>query len=270
MIAVSERLPVCVEKKKNCSNYAAMILKTEAIVLKTFDYRETSRIAVFFTKDHGKLKGILKGIRADHKKFGSTIDKFSVNDIVYYHHRNSDLHLVSQCDLKNSFFAVRQDMKKMIAASYILELVNTIMPPEEKNEEIYQLMVDFLNSLGEAGDMDKLVHIFQVKTLLLSGFRPHIDSCLLCQRQISGRARFSTQMGGLVCVDCKLNDAASSVISQGTIASILHIENNDWKKSLRLALAPSIKKELKFLLNNFLVFHLERPLRSAQYLTTLR
>ena len=109
-----------------------MILKTEAIVLKSFDFRETSRIVTFFTKEYGKVKGILKGIRKDPKKFGSQVDKFSINDIVYYQHRNSDLHLVSQCDLRAFFFETRKDFKKTMAASYILELVDAIMPVEEK------------------------------------------------------------------------------------------------------------------------------------------
>ena len=243
-----------------------MILKTEAIVLKTFDFRETSRIAVFFTKDHGKLKGILKGIRKDHRKFGSHIDKFSVNDIVYYHHRNSDLHLVSQCDLTNFFFAIRKDIKKTMAANYILELVNVIMPPEEENKEVYDLMINYLENMGEATDTDKLVHIFQVKILLLSGFRPHIDSCLLCGKTIAERARFSHELGGLVCMNCKLNDSTASIISKGTIASILHIEKSSWQESLRLGLSVPIKKELKYILNNFLVFHLERPLKTTRYL----
>src|SRR3989338_2370005 len=66
-----------------------MILKTEAIVLKSFAFRETSRIATFFTKDYGKVKGVLKGIRSNPRKFGSYLDKFSVNDIVYYQYRRS-------------------------------------------------------------------------------------------------------------------------------------------------------------------------------------
>ena len=104
-----------------------MILKTEGFVLKTFDLRETSRIAIFFTKEYGKVSGVLKGIRKDHKKFGSSIDRFSLNDFVYYQYRNSDLHLISQCDLKNYYYPIRQDLKKSLAASYILELVNMIM-----------------------------------------------------------------------------------------------------------------------------------------------
>ncbi len=243
-----------------------MILKTEGIVLKTFDLRETSRIGIFFTKDHGKLKGVFKGIRKDHRKFGSTLDKFSVNHLVYYYHENADLHLVGQCDLKDFFFAIRQDYRKTMAANYMAELVNIILPPEEKNEDVYRMMLDFLNSLELSDDVDKLVHIFQVKILLLSGFRPHIDSCLVCDQQISDKAHFSLQLGGLVCLNCKINDATASLVSRGAVASILHIEKNSWQKCLRLGFSAPVKKELRYVLNNFLVFHLGRSVKTARYL----
>lgn len=243
-----------------------MILKTEGIVLKTFDLRETSRIAVFFTRDHGKLKGVFKGIRKDPKKYGSSLDKFSANYLVYYYHANSDLHLVGQCDLKDYFFPIRKDLKKTMAASYIAELINVMMPPEEENMQIYALMLQFLTSLGALSDVDKLVHIFQVKALLLSGFRPHLDQCLICEKNISDKARFSHQLGGLVCLSCQLNDSSAGIVSKGAVATILHMEKSSWSDCLRLGLSNPIKKELKFILNNFLVFHLERPLRTTRYL----
>jgi DNA repair protein RecO (recombination protein O) len=120
------------------------IIQTEGIVLKSFDFRETSRIATLFTRGQGKVSGVLKGIRKDPAKFGSSVELFSVNDIVYYQYRNSDLHLISQCDMKTFYHPIRQDLKKSLAASYILELVYKMMPAEEVNTEIYQLMLDFL------------------------------------------------------------------------------------------------------------------------------
>lgn len=243
-----------------------MILKSEAIVLKSFDFRETSRIVTFFTKEYGKVKGILKGIRKDPKKFGSQVDKFSVNDIVYYQHRNSDLHLVSQCDLRAYFFEIRKDLKKTMAASYILELVDAIMPAEEKNVEVYALMNDYLLSLETALDVGKLVHMFQVKILLYSGFKPHLDSCLDCRKKIAGQARFSLNKGGLICNLCESSDHNATLISPGAVASILHIERSNWPHCLRLTLSGAIKKELKYVLNNFLVFHLERRLKTTKYL----
>ena len=203
-----------------------MIVQTEGIVLKSFDFRETSRIATFFTKGQGKVKGILKGIRKDHKKFGSNIDKFSVNDIVYYRYSRSDLHLVSQCDLKQFFFSIRQDYKRNMAANYGLELVDIVMPAEEPNEDVYQLVFDYLNSLENFEDIDKLVHLFQIKMLQLSGFSPHLDACVKCRRPITVKARFSHASGGLICGACPVSESALMIISRGTVSSILHIEHN--------------------------------------------
>lgn len=243
-----------------------MILKTEGIVLKAFDFRETSRIATFFTRDYGKVKGVLKGIRKDPRKFGSHLDRFSVNEIMYYPSRSSELHLVSQCDLKQYFFSIRRDYQKNVAANYMLELAEIIMPVEEPNAKVYHLMLDYLNGLETTKDIGKLVHIFQIKILLFSGFRPHIDSCVKCAKKVSGRARFSMKSGGLICPRCLTPGTNLTSISNGTIASILHIEQSSWPGCLRLGLTKTVKTELKYLLNNFLVYHLEKRIRSAAYL----
>lgn len=243
-----------------------MIITTEAIVLKSFDLRETSRITTFFTKSHGKVKGVLKGIRKDPRKFGSSVDKFSVNDVVYYQYSRSDLHLISQCDLKQFFFNIRQDYKRNMAANYCLELVDVVMPPEQKNSKVYSLMINFFEALETIKDIDKLIHIFQVKILLLSGFSPHLDSCVKCGRKIKGKARFSLIAGGLICPECPTSQVSFMIISKGTIASILHIEQSSWESVLRLGLTKAVKKELKYILNNFLVHHLERRLKTAKYL----
>jgi len=243
-----------------------MIAHTKGIVLKTFDFRETSRIATFFTKNHGKVKGVLKGIRKDYKKFGSSVDRFSVNDIVYYQYNRSDLHLISQCDLIQFYFSIRQDYKRNVAANYMLELVDTVMPLEHPNKKVYQLMLDFLGGLETVKDIDKLIHIFQIKILTISGFRPHIDACVKCQKVIDGKARFSLKAGGLICAHCPSNEPHFTYISKGTVASILHIEKSNWLKSIQLGFTNTVQKELKYILNNFLVYHLGRKIKAAKYL----
>lgn len=241
------------------------ILKSEAVVIKTYDLRETSRIGVFFSRDYGKVKGVLKGIRKDPRKFGSSVDRFSVNDIVYYQYAKSDLHLISQCDMRNFYPGLRQDLKKMTAASYGMELIDAIMPDEEPNEDIYRLLLDYLDSLQREDDISRLVHMLQIKILLFSGFRPHLDACVQSGRPITGEARFSMKFGGLVGPDVQVNDAQSVQISKGAVSSILHIEKSDWPQCLRLGLSPKIRSELKYVLNNFLIYHLERQLKSSRF-----
>ena len=244
-----------------------MIAKTEGIVLKSFDFRETSRIATFFTRDFGKVKGLLKGIRKDHRKFGSSIDRLSVNDLVYYQYRNSEIHLVSHCDMKEFYAGVRRDLKRMTAASYACELIDTVMALEERNDAIYTLMRDFLQSLQTAKDISKLVHMFQIKVLSASGFQPHLESCVRCAMSIGNAARFNLRLGGLVCPACQELPGEAMAISKGAVASIMHIQQAPWARALRLGVLAPVQKELKYVLNHFLVFHLERHLRSTRFLT---
>lgn len=244
-----------------------MIAKTRAIVLKSFDFRETSRIAVFFTQDHGKVTGVLKGIRKNPKKFSTSLDRYSVNEVLYYPASRSDIHLVGHCDQTQAFVKIRDNYKKMTAAYYGLELVDKIMAVEQANPEVFQLMLDFVSSLESGDDVDRLVHAFQIKILSLSGFRPFLDCCVQCEKKVVGPVTFSLNSGGLICPDCPtVSTHHQSLISPGTIATLVRMEEMTWDQSLRVGMMPTTRKELKYLLNNFLVYHLERKIHAAAYL----
>jgi len=245
------------------------IHKTEAIILNRRDFRETSAIADFYTRDFGKLSGLLKGIRADPRKFASNLDLFSHNEIIFYKKMNSSLHLISQCDIKDNFNNIRQNIVKIGMGSFIMELLGAIMPQEDKNEEIFDLSLTCLRELGNSFNPEKVLTIFKIKILTLSGFKPHLDSCVSCGDKILGESKFSLSLGGLLCPGCYRKDLSSRSIFRGTIASVLHIEKNDVKSNLNLGMNPEIKKEIELVLNSFLNFHLEKELKSQKVLNTL-
>ena len=245
------------------------IHKTEAIVLSRRDFRETSLIVNFYTRDFGKLSGILKGIREDPAKFASTLEPFCLNEIIFYKKRNSALHLVSQCDTRNSFNIIRENISRIGLASMMMELIQAVMPVEDKNEEVFDLTLASLGELEINTNPDKIMTIFKIKMLALSGFKPHFDSCVCCNCRILGQAKFSLSLGGLLCGSCHNKDMRARSIFRGTVASILHIEKNDFRNNLNLGMNPQIKKELNLILNAFLNFHLERELKSQRVLNTL-
>lgn len=245
------------------------IHKTEAIVLNRRNFRETSMIADFFTLDFGKVSGVLKGIKEDVAKFASTVEPFSSNEIVFYKKTNSSLQLVSQCDLRDNFNAIRQDISKVGIASLMMELLSVIMPQEEKNEEIFHLTRDSLLELANNKYFDKIITIFKIKLLSLSGFKPHLDSCVTCDSKIVGQSKFSLRLGGLLCPSCVLKDKNSRMIFRGTIATILHIEKNNFRTNLNLGINPQIRRELDSILNAFLNFHLEKEFKAQKVLNHL-
>jgi DNA repair protein RecO (recombination protein O) len=210
------------------------IHKSCAIVLNRFDVRETSLIVHFFTRDYGKITGILKGIRGDPKKFASTVEIFSANEIVFYKRRNDEVCLVSHCDLENDFGRIRGNVAKIGLASMAMEIVNSVMEIEDVNLKVFELMYQTLSELAAGDNPEKVMTIFKIKILALSGFKPHLDSCVLCSQRILGQAKFSLSLGGLLCARCSGRDTSARSIFRGTIATILHIEKNEFKNNLTL------------------------------------
>lgn len=245
------------------------IRKTEAIILKKSDFRETSLIITFFTREIGKISGLLKGVRSDPEKFASSLEPFSYNEVIFYEKRISPLHLVSQCDLRENFTPLRNNIIKTAQATLMMELLNSIMAQEDKNEGVFELALTCLKELQNNINPDKIATIFKIKLLALSGFKPHFHSCVSCQDKILGQSKFSLSLGGLLCPRCLQKDPAGRSIFRGTVATIIHIEKNDLKNNLNLGMNPQVKKELDLTLNAFLNFHLERELKSQRVLNKL-
>ena len=59
------------------------IERSKAIVLKNQDLRETSVLATFFTKDFGKISGIMKGIRGTFNQTNNSLELFSLSEIIF-------------------------------------------------------------------------------------------------------------------------------------------------------------------------------------------
>ncbi|MFA6357320.1 MAG: DNA repair protein RecO [Candidatus Omnitrophota bacterium] len=243
--------------------------KAQALVLNKHDLRETSIIVNFYTKEFGKISGILKGIRTEPEKFASNLEPFSLNEIIFYRKTHSELHLVSQADKLNNFTGIRQSIERANTAGFMMDLIGSIMQVEDKNEEIFNLAIAALKELETNYNPEKIATIFKIKILELSGFKPHFDSCVSCLNKIMGQSKFSLSLGGLLCPSCIQKDPASRSIFRGTIGTVLHIEKNSFSNSLNLGMNPQIKKELDIILNAFLNFHLGRELKSQKVLSKM-
>lgn len=231
------------------------IEKAQAIILGKSNLRETSLIVSFFSREFGKLKGLLKAARSDYGKFGSSLELFSINEIVFYRKVQGEVHLVSHCDLLSNFNNLRQDLDKLHMAGYFSKLIDVVMAAEDSNKEVYELLFNSLKTLDQGHDLEFLKKLFEIKILSLSGFKPYLDSCISCGDKILNNSRFSSKMGGLICQECIFKDEAANLISQGAIQSLLHLERTPWTDSLRLKLNKNLDNELSFILKEFLTFH---------------
>ncbi len=255
--------------------------KTLALVLAKQDYRDTSLLVDLYTQEHGKIKGIVRGIRDGRHRYGSTLEPFSLNEIMFYKRkRGGDLHQVTQVDLVDLFPAVREDLERLAYASYFIELIDELTEVEEAEPDIFSLALDLLAFLSSGASSKRAARIFEIKFFEILGFMPEIKACVICRAELPDPAFFSVKQGGIFCQSCagKAQDLArgsgASVastgvgipVSRGTINFLEHARRAPVKDLYHVKVAQEVGGELEKVLRRFVDFHLQRKLNSVTFM----
>ncbi len=236
------------------------IKKDVGFVLRTFEFRSTSIIAHILTKENGKIHGIFKGFRAGKKHFTTPLSLFSLNEFIFYESRGQ-LWLFSFADMVDDFPYLKEDLNKNMIAQYIIELANKVLPTHLPAQEIFDLVKESFSYLRDHIDK-KILYIFQVKILELSGFRPHLTACIKCNQEIIHNAYFSVKFGGFLCNGCWKYDRYSREVSAELISCLRYIQNNDFELALRLTPSVDTEKRIFVILEDFLKYHLDTKIKS--------
>jgi DNA repair protein RecO (recombination protein O) len=126
-----------------------MIIHTKAIVLKTVDYSESSKIATLFTKQHGKIGVMGRGVKKPKSKMTGVLETGNLLDVVYYMKESRSLQILSQASYHQKLLNLRLDFEKMAVMMSTLELVSQLLHENEKNLPIFEFTRQFLNWLNE-------------------------------------------------------------------------------------------------------------------------
>lgn len=241
--------------------------KTQAFVLKTQDYRDTSLLAHFYTRDFGKLHGIVKGIRDSRGRFGGTLEPFSLNEIlVYRRRRGGDLHQVTGVELLDSFLVLHEDLERLSYASYFVDLVNQLVEAEEPNTAIFDLLNQSLRFLAGDASPKRAARIFEVKLLALLGLMPEIGACVICQNRNPEKVFFSITHGGIHCQSCQVQGEAGLAVSKGSLNFLEHVRRSEVQDLGPIKVSQEVGREVEKILRRFVDFQLPGKLRSVIFL----
>jgi DNA repair protein RecO (recombination protein O) len=251
---------------------ARIPLQTDAIVLRVIDYGESDRIVTFCTADFGKIRGIAKGARRSRKRFVNALEPFSCSRIHFSRSRPESLALIEGCDSLSHFSAIRNDLEKTLAASYLIDLTDQFMPEDKKNEASFFLLRDFLQLVEGTAMTEALLRFFEIRLLRISGYDPVLDHCLGCKTPIGKQAayRFDSEKGGLTCNVCGSGNPDAIPVSLGTIRTLLLGREMQLDHLCRLLLSDQSADESRRLLAHFIRHILGRELRSVHVLSEIR
>lgn len=185
--------------------------KTEAVILKAFNWSESSRTVVFLTRDYGRLALVDKGGRSINSKRGRLLPFARLELTFYSSERESTGYIRDSESIEVFSFEKEGTLGRLAYGSAACELCNLLLPEEEAHPALYEYVASFFGHISRADRhaLPALFIAFMLRTMSHLGFRPSLSFCAGCQKPAeqfvtnNKTVYFSPQRGGLICPSCE-------------------------------------------------------------------
>jgi len=240
------------------------LYKVDAIVLRSVNMREADQILTLFSLERGKIRAVAYGACKPTSKKRGAVQPFSYTRFLLRQGRELDS--VSQCEGLELFWELRQQLKSLIYATYLTEMVDALTMPGEAQKEIYWLLLNTLRLMASS-DPELLTRFFEVKLVNCLGYRPFLDECAVCRGSLNnGRVGFYPAAGGVLCAACARKEPDSFWCYRGTVAWLKLFLRWPAAKLRQIKVSPELKKEMRLIMQKHLEYHLEHQPKSARFL----
>jgi DNA repair protein RecO (recombination protein O) len=243
------------------------LIRTQGVVLRYVNRNEADRILTVLSPKLGKITVLARGCRKPKSKFLAFSQLFCYGDLILQPYR--EIFILNQAEVLNSHFDIRNDVIRLSYAVYMANLTEETATSGESNFPLFKLLLNGLAFISYADrDPGDLVLIYELKLLSLIGYRPSLESCIICGDDFSGRLQFNLENGGIACGKCSAAGYAGISVSSDTIKTMDTILNTDYKNSAVIPISPQVKEEMNRILPVYIEQKLQVLIKSRNFIAS--
>lgn len=242
---------------------------TLALVLRKYDFSETSQTAKLYTREWGRLSVLAKGSKRGGADLRGPLDVLDLGEAEVVKRRDSDLHLLSKWLPSTGFPRLRHRLDRLAAALFVAEVLREGTRDEDPAPLLFDAAVEVLRMLESAvlGGVVAARAWFALRYLDQSGLGPELDACVRCGREAPPEvpARLAIHRGGLICRQCLAQRAEQTMwLTRGHRVVLRALRELHPLELGCLAEDPGPLQELMKPLRALLELALERELQSLR------
>lgn len=196
-------------------------LTDSAVVLMRVDYSETSQILVFFTREHGKVRAIGKGLkRGTRTRFAVGLDLLDAGRITFTGRTDGPaLATLTEWKPTRSFSGLRERLDRLQAAEYIAEITGNLTEDRDPHTGLFDMLLKTLEAVSQSVEPLREVVDYQLALLNDIGLLPRLDACVVCGRE-GELTHFSSHQGGAICRHCEPGRVEKRQVSPVTLREL--------------------------------------------------
>lgn len=245
------------------------VYRTEAIVLRRSDFGEADRLLTVFTPERGKVKLIAKGARKPTSRKSGHVELFSYGQ--FFVAVGRELDIITQAEMLEPYLPLRQDLMRTTYAYYVAELADAFTGERDENRPLFDLLRDAFGWLASADDLALVARYYELHVLSLVGYQPQLFVCGGCKEPLKPETAYlSAAEGRVYCRRCGYDQIGTVELSVNALKVLRFLQTREWETCRLLRLKPASHAEVERTMNYYLTYHLERKLKSADFIQRLR
>jgi DNA repair protein RecO (recombination protein O) len=197
------------------------LLESDAIILKTYPLGEADRIVAFFSREHGKVRGVANGARRMKNRFGAALEPLTHARLQFFERENRDLVRIQSAEILDSPMALFTDYDRAVFAGHLVDLTDRFLPEHQPHDAVFRLVRMMLQAVKDNYPLDIAACYFEVWMLRLAGVFPDLFRCSVCEKPLN-TAEDRHLARGLQAVICAACDHTHGVVLLSEVPAVLH------------------------------------------------
>lgn len=244
------------------------LYRTDAVVLGHRNLGEADKVLTLFSPDRGKIHVVARGVRRPRSSILAGTQLFCYSNFLIL--ENKSLDSISQCEIKESFFRIRQSLETIAYGLYFAELLRASTPLEDKNKQLFDFFLKTMYLLQESENPEVLSRIYEIKLLALNGFKPELLRCVNCGKKNFDTIYFSPSMGGILCKDCIEKDRKAINITTETLNVMRKMLTKTYEDLSTIEVKEYTKRQLQEILELFIEYHIDKKIKTTQFIKDVK
>ena len=149
------------------------IQQSEALTLRTYPYAESHKIAVFLTKDYGKVRGVAYGAKKTRNRYGGALELLTHIRLTFSQKEHRELAVIQSCEILQDCSVEPPTWEISLYLSYFAELLNEFSKEQEESEKLMRLALAVIQASRKTS-IDLVARYFELWLLKLEGVLPRL------------------------------------------------------------------------------------------------
>jgi len=243
--------------------------KSQAVVLRSVPFGETSAVVTLYCRDLGKVRALAKGAWRPKSGFDGGLDLLSTSQVLVLRRSAGGLDLLTEACLEHRF-RVAASLPAVAGGMHVAELLDGLTADADPQPELFDAAHSTLRRLSGSCAPDAAVAAVVVAAelaiLRLTGHAPALARCAACGAPPSaGRVAFGLLDGGALCSRCRAGRRSVISVSQPALVALRGLADA-CPPATDSRLEPAVGGEVRAVMDAYLAHLFERPLVTSPWL----